>query len=75
MSIEALFFKILFSFAIVLSKKMETLYDKIWSSSFTMCILVIALKQLHHKSMMSEAEKLTGKKQILSKFENNLVDW
>ena len=54
---------------------METLYDKIWSSSFTMCILVIALKQLHHKSMMSEAEKLTGKKQILSKFENNLVDW
>lgn len=53
---------------------METPYDKILSSSFTMCILIIALKQLNHKSMMSEAEKLTGKKEILSKFENNLVN-
>ena len=48
---------------------METPYDKIWGSSFTMCILVIALKQLHHKSMMSEAEKLTGKKKYIKIWE------
>ena len=37
-----------------------------------MCILVLALKKLHHKSMMSEAQKLTGKKKF---YQNLRITW